>query len=74
MDVVDTLADDMLGEMSRELDEDALTYSEMLPMDVLPDGKELMESEVCDISPVVAKLDDAGGSSSDELDAVAEVV
>jgi hypothetical protein len=65
MDVVDVLDDDMLGEMSRELDEDALTYSEMLPMDVL---------EVCDISPVVAKLDDADGSSSDELDAVAEVV
>ena len=59
MDVVDTLADDMLGEMSRELDEDALTYSEMLPMDVLPDGRELVESEVCDISPAVAKLDDA---------------
>jgi hypothetical protein len=59
MDVVDTLADDMLGEMSRELDEDALTYSEMLPMDVLPDGRELVESEVCDMSPVVAKLDDA---------------
>jgi hypothetical protein len=37
-----------------EPDEDALTYSEMLPMDVL-----LMESEVSDISPVATELDDA---------------
>jgi hypothetical protein len=70
MDMLDALDDETLGEMSRELEEDVLTYSDMLPVDVL-----LMEDEVADVNAELNDVVEPGyDTSPDELDAAIEVV